>query len=1180
MKNNNTTTTHTINNMNLIQISSSDTKMPDGTPLKDITDYAPSDVLCGRGGGTNHHHGNNYWRALVAANKRLYISLPKKQKALVAKSIVHAIRSAAPGKPGGRFLQKDGITNLWSDIGDVKAAEKTSQALREGAPVIRSEMESAIEKGYLNVHNGGRGNGKRKHVLEPVDITAGPYKPGQLLPNGLITLDYCGVAAACSKTRTRLYKDGITDLSMAQQQAGINGRRDGGMVAQHQSMLPGMIGNGGNDPMMHAFQQFMGAKQLQTAVLPSTPTTAAAASVAQAPVAPQPNTIGWDKELIQLHQQQTQQSQQNANMAVAAAAASQKTNTLTPENNLIKTSMENMNTPTQHRIMMQSQQVQHNIQQAQFLLQQKNAQNQVKQAVAQAQQSYAQHQVQQQQQTQQLQNQKNLPTNNNNSVGMNQYQAVMQHLLSRDYPMPSSSSTATKTNATADASALAPIIHRDILKVFSDATASARNNGGPLGILATAATGADLKASQSTNPANNNNNSLSTPATGIHVNNRDIGYAAGAGGGGSKKSEITKDVALEIIRKERALREASANANATTGGLDMDNLSSLIHQRVLNNLSGAGNNNYSRLITQQQGGLNGLSGYSDLTRGLGRGGGGLGLTTSVGLAREAAAAGLAGGRGPMSLQNNSLPNSYLAQVQRDKNTNSNDNNIMGTTNTEAGTSSFQNLPDISSMSDDEIRTMLHKLRNESEQIPEPTKLQQYTSGSSFPNIRAYTELLRNESFLGEESLGGNGQRASALSLDKGQILSELELYKNLLGNNGNSNLSPPSLGGTESIALQKAIQDAMHYLERGTSGSNLNSTTQLESAESLGPTPLRPGVSATLAQMRIAALLNDHGSVNGTANQGTSGSDVTKRVFWVPTDNTSKLEEARLRNRFQSNSGEESKVDMTSSPRRGQSGGSLDDLCRAAGIHLELQNSLKLPKKNTKKKSKKKKKKKVSKLKPGKNDQSLLDDSDSDESGDDDKPMASLSTKRKRATSRSTSLGSRKGGKRPVKHRLLSTTKAKVDKGPSIQFKNDEGNQKTKDPQATNITTDLTSQPSFARVIESIPMTETTLNHGHSLAMSEISKVSSIHFKEGEGNLKTNDPQATKITTNLTSQSSFARVIASIPMTETTLNHGHSLAMSEISDHPSVPKQLDECQFDDASEEDEEGEGGIKEKSN
>ena len=103
------------------------TSMLDGTPLKNVSKYSNADVLCGRGGGTNNHTGNNHWRALVAANKRLYISLPKKQKNLVAKSIVHAIRSQ-----GGRFLQKDGVHNVWNDIGDAKAIEKTSQALREG----------------------------------------------------------------------------------------------------------------------------------------------------------------------------------------------------------------------------------------------------------------------------------------------------------------------------------------------------------------------------------------------------------------------------------------------------------------------------------------------------------------------------------------------------------------------------------------------------------------------------------------------------------------------------------------------------------------------------------------------------------------------------------------------------------------------------------------------------------------------------------------------------------------------------------------------------------------------------------------------------------------------------------------------------------------------------------------
>ena len=86
--------------------------MKDGTtPLQKISDYTDVDVLCGRGGGTNHHPGNAYWRALVASNKRLYVSLPKKQKILVAKSIVHAIRSLVTPH-GGRFLQKKS-DNMW-----------------------------------------------------------------------------------------------------------------------------------------------------------------------------------------------------------------------------------------------------------------------------------------------------------------------------------------------------------------------------------------------------------------------------------------------------------------------------------------------------------------------------------------------------------------------------------------------------------------------------------------------------------------------------------------------------------------------------------------------------------------------------------------------------------------------------------------------------------------------------------------------------------------------------------------------------------------------------------------------------------------------------------------------------------------------------------------------------------
>jgi hypothetical protein len=106
-------------------------------PLANIPHPHPHDVLCGRGGGTNNHVGNSHWRMLVAANKQLYITLPKRQKMLLSRSIVNAVRSQ---NPPGRFLQKDSKSNFLFDVGDQRAQEKTSQALREGAPDIRVKV--------------------------------------------------------------------------------------------------------------------------------------------------------------------------------------------------------------------------------------------------------------------------------------------------------------------------------------------------------------------------------------------------------------------------------------------------------------------------------------------------------------------------------------------------------------------------------------------------------------------------------------------------------------------------------------------------------------------------------------------------------------------------------------------------------------------------------------------------------------------------------------------------------------------------------------------------------------------------------------------------------------------------------------------------------------------------------
>ena len=100
-----------------------------------IHDPRDADVLCGRGGAALRHPGNQTYRRLVALNKGLYVTCLKTEKLKISRSIVAAIR-----EQNGRFLEKDGTRNAWFDIGEKKAVEKTSQALREGAPKLRQKM--------------------------------------------------------------------------------------------------------------------------------------------------------------------------------------------------------------------------------------------------------------------------------------------------------------------------------------------------------------------------------------------------------------------------------------------------------------------------------------------------------------------------------------------------------------------------------------------------------------------------------------------------------------------------------------------------------------------------------------------------------------------------------------------------------------------------------------------------------------------------------------------------------------------------------------------------------------------------------------------------------------------------------------------------------------------------------
>lgn len=100
-------------------------------------------MLCGRGGGTNSQVGNRRFRKLVQDFQPIYLLARRKEKPLLARTIVLVIR-----KRGGRFLKKDEETGELYEVGDAKAEAKTSQALREGLDVraTKSAASSMIEK--------------------------------------------------------------------------------------------------------------------------------------------------------------------------------------------------------------------------------------------------------------------------------------------------------------------------------------------------------------------------------------------------------------------------------------------------------------------------------------------------------------------------------------------------------------------------------------------------------------------------------------------------------------------------------------------------------------------------------------------------------------------------------------------------------------------------------------------------------------------------------------------------------------------------------------------------------------------------------------------------------------------------------------------------------------------------
>jgi hypothetical protein len=108
---------------------SDDEEMESGSQLE-VDQPNDSDILCGRGGLSNIHPGNSWYRNLVRINRRNYRNSPKHGKILIAKAIVNYVFAQ---KPCCRFLEKSRKkgNNLWYTVNWKRSVDKTSQALRE-----------------------------------------------------------------------------------------------------------------------------------------------------------------------------------------------------------------------------------------------------------------------------------------------------------------------------------------------------------------------------------------------------------------------------------------------------------------------------------------------------------------------------------------------------------------------------------------------------------------------------------------------------------------------------------------------------------------------------------------------------------------------------------------------------------------------------------------------------------------------------------------------------------------------------------------------------------------------------------------------------------------------------------------------------------------------------------------
>jgi hypothetical protein len=100
--------------------------------VKVYVEYKDEDVLCQRGGLSNRHPGNVWYRLAKEALQPKYFTASKSDKTDVSQELVDRVHAR-----GGRFLKKDSsrataqVSSCWYEVHNHYARTKAGQALRE-----------------------------------------------------------------------------------------------------------------------------------------------------------------------------------------------------------------------------------------------------------------------------------------------------------------------------------------------------------------------------------------------------------------------------------------------------------------------------------------------------------------------------------------------------------------------------------------------------------------------------------------------------------------------------------------------------------------------------------------------------------------------------------------------------------------------------------------------------------------------------------------------------------------------------------------------------------------------------------------------------------------------------------------------------------------------------------------